>query len=90
MPQTSSSSSAREKTFSGLVSSTRRRSNSRAELLLEVWGIDFDPGTNVVDVHVARLRRKLERTGAAVIQTSRGEGYRIAPVSEWEKQAPRT
>ncbi len=63
---------------------------SRAELLLEVWGIDFDPGTNVVDVHVARLRRKLERTGAAVIQTSRGEGYRIAPLSEWEKQAPRT
>jgi DNA-binding response OmpR family regulator len=39
---------------------------------------------------VARLRRKLERTGAAVIQTSRGEGYRIAPLSEWEKQAPRT
>ena len=63
---------------------------SRSELLREVWGIDFDPETNVVDVHVARLRRKLERTGAAVIQTSRGEGYRIAPVSEWEKQAPRT
>jgi two-component system OmpR family response regulator len=62
---------------------------SRAELLLEVWGIDFDPGTNVVDVHVARLRRKLERTGASVLQTSRGEGYRIAPLSEWEKQAPR-
>ncbi len=63
---------------------------TRAQLLHEVWGIDFDPGTNVVDVHVARLRRKLEHTGGSVIQTSRGEGYRIAPVTEWAKQAPRT
>jgi DNA-binding response OmpR family regulator len=51
---------------------------SRAELLREVWGIDFDPETNVVDVHVARLRRKLDAPGRALIQTVRGEGYRIA------------
>ena len=51
---------------------------SRAELLLEVWGIDFDPGTNVVDVHVARLRRKIDSAGVPLIQTVRGEGYRLA------------
>jgi two-component system OmpR family response regulator len=60
---------------------------TRAELLHEVWGIDFDPETNVVDVHVARLRRKLDRLGKSLIHTVRGEGYKIcstveAPVSE--------
>ena len=48
---------------------------TRSELLHEVWGIDFDPETNVVDVHVARLRRKLDRAGRPMIQTMRGEGY---------------
>ena len=50
---------------------------SREELLLEVWDIDFDPGTNVLDVHIGRLRRKLDRLGRPLIQTVRGEGYRI-------------
>jgi two-component system OmpR family response regulator len=49
---------------------------TRSELLREVWGYDFDPGTNVVDVHVNRLRRKLEDAGAPdVIRTVRGRGY---------------
>jgi two-component system OmpR family response regulator len=49
---------------------------SRRELLREVWGYEFDPGTNVVDVHVNRLRRKLEDAGVgALIQTVRGHGY---------------
>jgi DNA-binding response OmpR family regulator len=49
---------------------------SRRDLLREVWGLRFDPGTNVVDVHVNRLRRKLEDAGlAAVIRTVRGQGY---------------
>jgi DNA-binding response OmpR family regulator len=49
---------------------------SRRELLHEVWGLSFDPGTNVVDVHVNRLRRKLEDAGlSAVIRTVRGQGY---------------
>jgi two-component system OmpR family response regulator len=49
---------------------------SRRELLHEVWGLRFDPGTNVVDVHVNRLRRKLEDAGlASTIRTVRGQGY---------------
>jgi DNA-binding response OmpR family regulator len=55
---------------------------TRAELLHEVWGIDFDPETNVVDVHVARLRRKLDRNGEPLIHTVRGEGYKISAVAE--------
>lgn len=48
----------------------------RRELLQEVWGYAFDPGTNVVDVHVNRLRRKLEDVGlGSLIQTVRGRGY---------------
>jgi DNA-binding response OmpR family regulator len=47
---------------------------SRAELLRLVWDIDFDPRSNVVDVGVAALRRKL---GRDVIQTVRGVGYRL-------------
>ena len=48
---------------------------SRGQLLRLVWDIDFDPGSNVVDVYVRRLRAKL---GQDVIQTVRGEGYRVA------------
>jgi len=50
----------------------------RRELLLAVWGYDFDPGTNIVDVFVRRLRRKLERLGvAALLHTVRGAGYSL-------------
>lgn len=49
---------------------------TRKELLRIVWGYDFDPKTNVVDVHVNRLRRKLEEAGAAeILRTVRGIGY---------------
>ncbi len=44
-------------------------------LLASVWGIDFDPGSNVVDVCVRRLRSKL---GFDLIETVRGAGYRLA------------
>jgi DNA-binding response OmpR family regulator len=47
---------------------------TRAELLAEVWGYSFDPGTNVVDVCIRRLRTKL---GRDVIETVRHAGYRI-------------
>jgi two-component system OmpR family response regulator len=47
---------------------------SREELLADVWGLGFDPGTNVVDVYVGRLRAKLERD---VIETVRNIGYRL-------------
>ena len=47
---------------------------SREQLLSQVWGYDFDPGSNVVDVYVRYLRKKL---GADRIQTVRGMGYRL-------------
>lgn len=47
---------------------------SREQLLSRVWGYDFDPGSNVVDVYVRYLRKKL---GADRIQTVRGSGYRL-------------
>jgi two-component system OmpR family response regulator len=53
---------------------------TRMQLLENVWKLHFDPGTNVVDVHVGRLRRKLEEAGANAIQTARGEGYIFAPL----------
>lgn len=51
------------------------RTCSRSELLHEVWGVDFDPGTNVVEVTVARLRRKLERGRRPLVRTDPGAGY---------------
>ena len=47
---------------------------SREQLLDHVWGFDFDPGSNVVDVYVGYLRRKL---GSGAISTVRGMGYRF-------------
>lgn len=47
---------------------------SRAQLLSMVWGMDFDPGSNVVDVYIRTLRKKL---GAERIETIRGSGYRL-------------
>jgi DNA-binding response OmpR family regulator len=47
---------------------------SREQLLDHVWGFDFDPGSNVVDVYVGYLRKKL---GAETIATVRGMGYRF-------------
>lgn len=54
----------------------------RATLLERVCGIGFDPGTNVLDVHVSRLRAKLDRGFApALLATDKGVGYRlVAPV----------
>jgi two-component system, OmpR family, response regulator len=51
------------------------QSVGKGQLLATVWGYDFDPGSNVVDVCVRRLRSKL---GFDLIKTVRGEGYRLA------------
>jgi DNA-binding response OmpR family regulator len=51
------------------------QSVGKGQLLASVWGYDFDPGSNVVDVCVRRLRSKL---GFELIKTVRGEGYRLA------------
>lgn len=52
---------------------------SRAQLLEMVWEIGFDPGSNVVDVYVRTLRKKV---GSQRIETVRGSGYRLAPADE--------
>jgi DNA-binding response OmpR family regulator len=51
------------------------QSVAKDQLLATVWGIDFDPGSNVVDVCIRRLRSKL---GFDLIETVRGAGYRLA------------
>ena len=48
---------------------------SREQLLAHVWGYDYDPGSNVVEVYIRYLRRKL---GDELIETVRGMGYRLA------------
>jgi DNA-binding response OmpR family regulator len=53
---------------------------SRTHILSKVWQYDLDPGTNVVDVYVGYLRRKLNMNGSEqLIQTVRGAGYRLIP-----------
>ncbi|MEV8429361.1 response regulator transcription factor [Streptomyces sp. HUAS 31] len=47
---------------------------SREQILSHVWGYDFDPGSNIVDVYVRSLRKKL---GAERVETVRGVGYRL-------------
>ena len=56
----------------------RRRGETltRPEILRDAFGYDFDPGTNIVDVHVAHLRRKLEGS-SILIEAIRGAGYRL-------------
>ena len=50
---------------------------TREQLLSRVWGYDFDPGSNVVDVYIRYLRRKV---GNDRIATVRGVGYRLCDV----------
>jgi two-component system copper resistance phosphate regulon response regulator CusR len=53
---------------------------SRADIAEHVWDEHYDPFSNVVDVYVQRLRRKLDLPGrASLIRTRRGEGYQLAP-----------
>jgi DNA-binding response OmpR family regulator len=49
---------------------------TRGELLTQVWSIQFDPESNVVEVHISRLRDKLG-SHAWMIETVRGRGYRL-------------
>jgi two-component system OmpR family response regulator len=52
---------------------------TRTMLLEQVWDYHFDPGTNVIDVHVSRLRRKIEEGfDNPILHTVRGAGYRLA------------
>lgn len=54
---------------------------TRTMLLEQVWDYHFDPGTNVIDVHISRLRRKLEAgEEGPILHTVRGAGYRLEAV----------
>ncbi len=68
----------------GLLEALMRRDGAvatKAELLDEVWGIDFVGDPNVVEVYVGYLRRKLDRPfGLASLETVRGVGYRVVAV----------
>ena len=51
---------------------------TRTMMLEEVWDYHFDPGTNVIDVHISRLRKKIdEATQVPLLHTVRGVGYRL-------------
>jgi len=70
----------RPKEYAILELLVRRRGQavSRTRILQNVWGYDFNPGTNVVDVHIKTLRTRLAECGAgSLITTVRGTGYRI-------------
>ncbi|UFU02451.1 response regulator transcription factor [Ruania suaedae] len=67
--------SAREFTLAETFLRSPGQVLSRTQLLSRVWGYDFDPGSNVVDVYVRYLRKKL---GAARFETVRGMGYRLS------------
>lgn len=66
--------SAREFRLAEVFLRNRGQVLSREQLLSQVWGYDFDPGSNVVDVYVGYLRKKL---GTSRITTVRGVGYRF-------------
>jgi len=51
---------------------------SRTEILRAVWGIEDDPLTNIVEVYLSRLRRKLHALGPPVVENVRGFGYRLS------------
>jgi two-component system, OmpR family, response regulator len=51
---------------------------TRTMIFEAIWGYHFDPGTNLIDVHLGRLRRKIDRPGLTpLIQTIRGSGYAL-------------
>jgi DNA-binding response OmpR family regulator len=60
----------------------------RTQLLEKVWDMHFDPESNVVDVHVGNLRRKLmQACGGQLIQTVRGVGFSLRQLKEGKEQA---
>lgn len=59
---------------------SKGRVQTRTMLLERVWDMNFDPTTSVVETHISRLRRKIEKPfGDAVIKNIRGTGYVFQP-----------
>jgi DNA-binding response OmpR family regulator len=73
--------SPRERALLELLMAKRGEVVGRVQILEDVFGYGFDPGTNIVDVHVAHLRRKLG-DAASLVQTARGFGYRLKGTDE--------
>lgn len=76
--------SAREFSLLRAFVSHPRQVLSRRELLAMAWDMEFDTRTNLVDVYVGYLRRKL---GESVIETVRGSGYRLR-IDGWSARPP--
>jgi DNA-binding response OmpR family regulator len=77
--------SLRAKEYALLEYLTRRAGDvvSRGDIAEHVWDDHYDPFSNVVDVYVQRLRRKLDRPGCeSLIRTRRGAGYQLAATPE--------
>ncbi len=69
---------AREFNLLELLMRSPGRVFARTQIVEHVWGYDFDPQTNVVDVYIRRLRNKLDAVpGTSLIETDRGGGYRL-------------
>ncbi len=70
---------AREYTLIEYFIRNRGKLISRQELAKEIWGYNFDPGTNVVDVYVNHLRNKIDTEfSVKLLQTERGKGYYLS------------
>ncbi len=70
---------AKELALLELLMSHPQKLFSRERILNTIWGVSTDPLTNVVDVYVARLRKKLGKDKTPFIETVRGMGYRVDP-----------
>jgi len=74
--------SPKEQAFLEQLMLAEGKSVSREKLLQKVWRISFDPGSNLVDTHVARLRSKLKTSCAGInIITRRGSGFAVEPMA---------
>ncbi len=74
---------AREFNLLQLLMRSPGRVLTRTQILEHVWGYDFDPQTNVVDVYIRRVRRKIDQgDSASLIETVRGVGYRFRRTGE--------
>lgn len=68
---------AREFALLTYLASSPGRAFTRAQICEHVWNYHFDPGTNLVDVYVQHLRKKLGDADQTLIETLRGVGYRV-------------
>ena len=69
---------AKELAILELFMSNPGRLFSRERILSSVWGLNMDPGTNVVDVYIGRLRKLIDRDDEeSMIETVRGRGFRL-------------